>query len=303
MTEDAYDIFDGNSSSDDEMLQKKLLQGKMQMSKSYKKIQLTKLRNLPTIIFFTFLALFSLVSLKYVIAFYKINKFTIYKNKSSIDYYSKFFSEENDFVKVISVFAQLTLVTLLFLLSALIHQRVSVPELKSERWKNALVNVASLVSILSFIGFSFYYEETLEFSKKRLNLVDNVLFPVYMLMSFVYCLMLYVVLNKMSCKEVKKDENYLNAKKYLLIVMTIQLFLYINSLIIVSFYDPKLSIEKTLFALLVSSMGINSMVFMFCHAFFIFTLKYDLFFVNITLEILPDVEYFVDFEENAKLMI
>jgi len=66
---------------------------------------------------------------------------------------------------------------------------------------------------------------------------------------------------------------------------------------------PKLSIEKTLFALLVSSMGINSMVFMFCHVFFIFTLKYDLFFVNVTLEILPDVEYFVDFEENAKMMI
>jgi len=106
------------------------------------------------------------------------------------------------------------------------------------------------------------------------------------------------ILNLMDCKEVPKDKGYINAKSILLLVMGFQVFLFSVCLFLVSYYVPKISIEKNLFILIVSAMGVNSIIFILCMIFFIWTLKYDLYFVNLNLAILPDIEYFVDFEED-----
>jgi len=156
---------------------------------------------------------------------------------------------------------------------------------------------------MSVIGMTFYYEETLEFSRKKLNLVDNILFLVYILSNYTFCFMSSSMLDSINCKEMPKDKGYTMTKKVLLLIMGLQVFLFVIALLIVSFYVPMIQVEKNLFVLLVSAMGVNSIIFTCCMIFFIWTLRYDLYFVNLNLEILPDIEYFIDFEENEKLEI
>ena len=100
----------------------------------------------------------------------------------------------------------------------------------------------------------------------------------------------------MDCKEFPKDKGYTTVKRVLLIIMGFQIALFFLELLIVSYYTPKVTIEKNLFILIVSAMGINSVVFFLCMIFFIWTLRYDLYFVNLNLSLLPDLEYFVDFD-------
>jgi len=92
-------------------------------------------------------------------------------------------------------------------------------------------------------------------------------------------------------------------KKILLLIMGVQIFLYFVSLLLVSYYTPQLELEKKLSSLLIITMSINSVLFVFCKMLFILTLKYDLYFVSMNLQILPDIEYFVDLEENGKLTL
>jgi len=136
-----------------------------------------------------------------------------------------------------------------------------------------------------------------------LALVDNIVFLIYLITSFMFCLLSFLVLSKINCSELSKDKKYLFVKKVLLIIMFLQLFLYVISLILVSAYHPKIYLEELLTSMLMVSMTLNSMTFIFCKMFFIWTLKYDLYYVTMNLQILPDIEYFIDLEENAKLTL
>jgi len=91
-------------------------------------------------------------------------------------------------------------------------------------------------------------------------------------------------------------------KKYLLIIMIVQLMSYLVSEILVAFYNPTIELEKQLLSNLIFTLSINSIVFVFCFILFVWTLKYDLFFVILNMQIMPDIEYFIDMEENIKLI-
>jgi len=80
--------------------------------------------------------------------------------------------------------------------------------------------------------------------------------------------------------------------------MLLQFILYTVSLCLVSFYDPRLDIEKKLSSILIICMSISSITFMLCFLFYVWTLKYDLHFVRLTLQILPDKEYFIDLNSD-----
>jgi len=83
--------------------------------------------------------------------------------------------------------------------------------------------------------------------------------------------------------------------------MLLQIILYTTSIFLVSFYKPVIELEKTLSSALIICMSVNSIIFVLCFLFFIWTLKYDLHYVTLNMQILPDIEYFLDLEENAKL--
>jgi len=50
-------------------------------------------------------------------------------------------------------------------LTSLIRQRISVPELKKEKWQNYLIIIFASLSVLSMIAILYYNELTLEFSE------------------------------------------------------------------------------------------------------------------------------------------
>lgn len=105
----------------------------------------------------------------------------------------------------------------------------------------------------------------------------------------------------MDSEEIPKDKGYICIKKMLLVLMGLQIFLYITCLLTVSFYVPAIEVEKNLFILIISTIGVNSIIFVFCTVFFIWTLKYDIYYINLNLTIMPDIEYFIDFDDYKKL--
>jgi phosphatidylserine synthase len=114
------------------------------------------------------------------------------------------------------------MLTIIFL-TGLIKQRISVPELKKEKWLNYLVLISCSVSILSFITIVYYNEITLYISRNILGLVDNIFYFIYLICSFIYCLCTYLLLCKMNIKEIPKDCACLLFKKYTTFLMGIQL--------------------------------------------------------------------------------
>lgn len=75
--------------------------------------------------------------------------------------------------------------------------------------------------------------------------------------------------------------------------------IYLDSLsdFLVSVYSPVIESEKYLLSILIVCLNANSLLFLLCQVLFIFSLKYDLYYVNLNLQIRPDLEYFVDFDE------
>ncbi len=75
------------------------------------------------------------------------------------------------------------------------------------------------------------------------------------------------------------------------------------SLLLISYYNAVISIEIFLSTLMIISLYLNSITFFLSFVVFIYTLKYDLFFITMNLEIRPDIEYFVDIDEIERLKI
>lgn len=119
-----------------------------------------------------------------------------------------------------------------------------------------------------------------------------------MITTFVHCFLSEKILSLLSSKELPSNHGYVLTKKIILVIMGLQIIFYTICLAITSFYIPKIQIERTLFFFSISLLGVNSCIFLFSLVFFVWTLKYDLYFINLNLEIMPDLEYFVDFEEK-----
>ncbi len=69
---------------------------------------------------------------------------------------------------------------------------------------------------------------------------------------------------------------------------------------LISFYNPIASSEKFLMNLVIICMFSNSLLFLLCNVLFIYSMKYDLYYVNLNLQIQPDIEYFIDLEGAIK---
>ncbi len=215
-------------------------------------------------------------------------------------------------------------------LTSLIRQRISVPELRKEKWRNYLVLISGSTSVLCMITMIFYNNETLKFSKMFIHTVDNIFFSFYIVTTFIYSVMTYLLLEKMNILELPKNCACLLFKKYLIVLMGVQLIcckfymiywiysdIYLNliyihilnfhihldllSLLLISCYNPFIYPEKVLLNSLILCMNINSITFMFLHAFFILSLKYDMYYVNMNLNIRPDLEYFLDLTEYTDI--
>ena len=181
-----------------------------------------------------------------------------------------------------------------FNLSCLIKQRISVPELKTEKGKY-FVLIFSLLSITFSILVLLFFNKTSIFSTKTyLKLTDNIFFLAYIFSCYIFSVDTYYFLNRIEVSNIPKEGYYLNLKKYLITIMGIALFQYFFCLLLVSFYNPVIYIERLLTSSLIVLKEINSVLFLVCFLMYFATLKYDFFYFFIALNTRPDLEFFVE---------
>ena len=177
------------------------------------------------------------------------------------------------------------------------------PELITEKKKNYLIIISCMISVMSIVGLTFFQEITLNFTKRYFGITDNILFLTYMTSSFLLCLLTFSLLNKMDSKGITKNIKFISYKKTILYIMVMNLMLYFTCLIIISYYDHAIKIEKHFISFLVLLKEINSIFFILNFLLFTLSMKYDLFYVHLNLHIRPDIEYFIDSELNFKSML
>lgn len=189
-------------------------------------------------------------------------------------------------------------------LTSLIKQRISVPELSPEKKKNYLLIFLSMFNVASIIGLTFFQKITLTFSKDHIGISDNILFLTFLVCSFLICLLTWSILNKLDTIVVPKDERLIRYKKLILYIMTINILLYISCLSLVSFYTPNIKIDKLFISFVFLMKEINSILFIFNYMLFTFSLKFDLMYLHLNLNMRPDMEYFMESEKiNYKSML
>jgi hypothetical protein len=183
------------------------------------------------------------------------------------------------------------------ILTTLMRQRLSVPELSNQKFKNSLVLFFGFISIISLFMIFFLNKLSLYFSRIH-GLIDIIFNITFMLSSFISCLYSYNLLNKLPLKENPANFGYNYYKKIILIGMFTQLTFYMFNYFLISFYNPLILTEKILLSGMIIFININFFIYYFLFAIFIYTLKYDLYYVNLQLEIIPDLEFFLDAKEE-----
>lgn len=123
--------------------------------------------------------------------------------------------------------SQLILLVIISLLSSLIRQRISVPDLIREKWKNNVLYVSALISSASLIGLCFYNEFTLSFSKSigkisKKGLIDNILFLIYVVSSYIYCLLSFSLFSRINEYNGNNSSSSVTVKLILIILMGMQ---------------------------------------------------------------------------------
>jgi len=225
-----------------------------------------------------------------------------YLIKHSVKYFSEYLADFSPLMKVLILFSQIIFIFIIGALTSLIHQRISVPELTKEKTKNYIILLSSLVSATSVIGMTFFKHQTLAFTKNYFGLADNILFLLFLLSSTIICGFSFILLNNiMSHGIIFNHSKYLRMKKVILILMSINIALYFSCLILISYYHPIIAIEKFFTSVMVVLKEINSIMFILNYIFFIFSLKHDLQHIQMNLEVRPDIEFFVDPEEDYTL--
>ena len=121
------------------------------------------------------------------------------------------------------LFGSFVLLSLLTLcLTNLIHQRISVPELKQQRNKNTLVLIYCLSSCALFSLITYYNKEILQMSKSYFSLVDNGLVPLFLFTTLGYVYLSYELIIKIDTGTIPLDGCNIIIKRYLLLIMFIQ---------------------------------------------------------------------------------
>ena len=103
----------------------------------------------------------------------------------------------------------------------LTKQRISVPELKNNKWKVYMMFFSANASICLLMGLIFYNSQTFDLSK-QLKLIDNIFFFMFINITFLYSFLSYNLLNTLETSDVIRSYNYLSLKQILVFIMGVQ---------------------------------------------------------------------------------
>jgi len=142
----------------------------------------------------------------------------------------------------------------------------------------------------------------LQFSRNFIKLLDNILIVILITSLLGICLTTYFLLLKMDVSGSPKESYYLKLKSYVLTFMGVTWFHYIGCLLLSSYYNPIIYIEKLMLGFIIVCKEANLIVFFLCYLLFIMSMKYDFYYFYLNLNVRPDIEFFVDDEEEKTLI-
>ena len=215
----------------------------------------------------------------------------LYQHKGNIYFYfTSYFSIHSN--KIILVIAQLMLLSTTIILSAHYAQRFNVPELNKEKRQNHLLMLSNTISFMTILLLIYDYPFTV-FISIKCNLRDNLVYLAYLLSTYAYCCITFIF------------HNTLNRTQYikflLLSIMTINVFVYLFALILVSFYQPIILIELYSISVLMLCLNVSSYLFHITLILFIPTLCLDFNCLTQSMEATPEIEFFVDINDLKQI--
>jgi len=282
------------------------------MTKNMKKKQNTLCRsskflttnsNLISAFFIIYLVVFSIILVKYVPSTYIVLRdHQLSEVKFKIHYMFEYFSNQR-ISQFLLAFSQIIFALIIYNLASLIKQRISVPEFNSDKGKFYVLIISLLSECLSCMGLIFWNDYFLHISRHYLNLTDNILSICLITSIFSICATTYFLLLRMDIAGSPKEGYYINMKYYVLTLMGISLFHYIACLLLSSYYKPVIYIEKALLGFVILCKELNFIVFFFCYLTFVITMKYDFYYMYLNLCVRPDIEFFVDNDEESATLL
>jgi len=147
------DITDDSESLIEDMMNlQKIKTANLANSNINNKIEVFNVKLLPTIFFIIYMVVIAIVLTNYAPHMYKLSKNKmLYKKKFEIKYIGQIIGDLTQtckvnliylIIKMAITFSQFILMFTIICLTSLIKQRISVPELKNEKWRNYLILIS-----------------------------------------------------------------------------------------------------------------------------------------------------------------
>jgi len=259
--------------------------------------------NLISAFFVIYLAVFSIILVKYVPSFYVStrNQF-LSEVKFKSHYLSEYFSNQW-ILQILLIINQILLAFIIYNLASLIKQRMSVPEFNKDKGKFNLLVFSLLSETLFQMQIIFQNDTFLQLSRNYLKLTDNILTLCLIISIFGICLTTYLLLLRLDISGLPKESYYLHIKSYLLTIMGVTLFHYVVCLLLSSYYNPVIYIEKLMLGFIITCKEANLIVFFLCYFVFIISMKYDFYYLYLNLNVRPDIEFFIGDEDDSTILL
>ena len=263
----------------------------------YPSFELTNLKNIFSIFFILFIVITTLVTFRYIPNIYQYTsqfELLAITKSTTFKYFSFFFNDQPLTIKIIITLTQTILMFLSCCLYNLFNQRMSVPEYQSKKYFNHFFITSAGMTSMLLLSNTFFYNDTIAFIKEY-GIVDNPLFGLFKCSALLMCLFSLHSLNTIFTLD---KDNYVNVvfkvKQIAIVVMMCTLVAYVICLMTVCVVTPNSEGERMFVGMLMVCMGVNDVLFLLAFAMFVLSYRFDIDYVYNMLNIMPDIEYFID---------
>lgn len=150
------------------------------------------------------------------------SKVSLYEKRFILKYFSFYLATSNQLNKLAFLICLVIYSAISFTIYFLIKQRMSVPEFKAQKYKSSLYLVLSIFLIFISLFMVFNYRSSLNVSKEKLLIVDNITVCIFMVLSLIVCWIIrenIVIISRVSDSE--KKPIFMSIQLGLLLFMTV----------------------------------------------------------------------------------
>lgn len=221
----------------------------------------------------------------------------LHKRKFQIMYFPDYIASLSPVTQILFLASQLVYLTITMTLYRLVKQRISVPELISQKFKNLVFLISSISSSTTLMLIALCKVKSKDVFLSVLGFCSNPMYLISMTCGILTVTMSFDLLVRIGGEDFTRfNIKVVCIKRGIVFFMLMQYTLYCLSLLMVSYYNPVIQIEKVMMGVLVVCLDVNSYLLWVSLQFYVFMIKFDIYYINMNLLIRPDLEYFLDVE-------